>query len=206
MDISLMSPDQNDIVFEQYQIDFLGLFRLIYEKVGGSGITFDTIVSWLNAFWTIFTIVSLLFAALFLFGLIYAYIRNAQLGEIEEAIIKNNEKLFQELHRGKNTNNRWEDVEQHLATENPNDWKLAIIEADVMLDEMLNDIGYAGSSIGEKLKSASPSNFQTIDDAWKAHKVRNQIAHQGSDFVLTKRLAQDTITQYRKVFQEFGVV
>ena len=63
-----------------------------------------------------------------------------------------------------------------------------------------------GTTIGEKLKSASPNSFKTLDQAWRAHRVRNEIAHAGSDFVLTKKAAQDTITQYKMVFEEFELL
>ena len=199
-------PDQNDIVFDQYQIDFLAIFRAIFEAVGGSGITFDSIVDWLNSLWAIFVIFSFIIAALSLVGLIYAYIRNNQMGDLEAEAIASQEKLWQELHKGDRGNTRWADIESHINTDNPNDWKLAIIEADIILGEMLKEVGYAGTTIGEQLKSASPKNFASLDDAWTAHRVRNQIAHEGADFVLTKRLAQETLTQYRRVFQEFGVI
>ncbi|MEZ4200307.1 MAG: hypothetical protein R3B69_01740 [Candidatus Paceibacterota bacterium] len=48
--------------------------------------------------------------------------------------------------------------------------------------------------------------FQTLDQAWAAHLVRNKVAHAGSDFILTKKLAQETVTQYKMVFEELGVV
>jgi hypothetical protein len=88
---------------------------------------------------------------------------------------------------------------------NPNDWKLAIIEADIILDDILKKQGYAGNSLGERLKSIAPSQLESLQDAWEAHKVRNNIAHQGADFILTQRLAQETITKYQRVFTEFGV-
>ena len=93
----------------------------------------------------------------------------------------------------------------HIASYSPSDWKLAIIEADIILDEILKDAGYAGTSLGERLRSISPERLRSLDDAWQAHKVRNQIAHGGADFILTQRLAQDTIKQYRRVFHEMGV-
>jgi hypothetical protein len=103
-------------------------------------------------------------------------------------------------------NSRFDDIKKHIVSDNPNDWKLAIIEADIVLDEALKKSGYAGISLGERLKSISPSHLKSLDDAWQAHKVRNQIAHGGADFVLTRRLAEDTIKQYRRVFTELGVL
>jgi len=75
-----------------------------------------------------------------------------------------------------------------------------------MLEQMLDNAGYVGASIGDKLKTANPASFTTVQDAWDAHRVRNEIAHAGSDFVLTKRVAQETIIKYERVFREFGVI
>ena len=94
----------------------------------------------------------------------------------------------------------------HIQSVNPNDWRLAIIEADIMLEEALDEIGLAGNTIGEKLKGASTQQLRSLDDAWKAHRVRNEIAHAGADFVLTQRIAQETINQYQRVFLELGRV
>jgi hypothetical protein len=73
------------------------------------------------------------------------------------------------------------------------------------IPEILKKQGYAGNSLGERLKSIAPSQLESLQDAWEAHKVRNNIAHQGADFILTQRLAQETITKYQRVFTEFGV-
>ena len=77
------------------------------------------------------------------------------------------------------------------------------MEADIMLADILTKMGYQGDSIGEQLKGVEPSDFLTLNDAWEAHKVRNQIAHQGSDFQLNERDAKRIIGLYKKVFSEF---
>lgn len=209
-------PDNNDVLYNEYTLDFFGFLKLIFEFFfggnGGSGSaaasTFspEVIISWLTNIWTIITILSWLITALLIYGLIYAFIRDGQLSEIELEGILSREKLFTQLYRGGTTNKRWDDVEYHITTNNPNDWKLAVIEADIMLGDMLEDIGYAGATIGDKLKSASPKSFTTLDQAWRAHRVRNEVAHGGADFVLTKKMAEDTIKQYKMVLQEFGVI
>ncbi len=129
--------------------------------------------------------------------------------EIAEAIKDGQDKahaLWKELHEGTPKNARWMEVLAHVDSTNPNDWKLAIIEADIMLGQVLDDKGYAGNSIGDQLKSASVHNFKTIQDAWDAHKIRNQIAHEGADFVLTNKVARETVLRYQRVFQELGAV
>ena len=102
---------------------------------------------------------------------------------------------------------RWEKVRDHLSSENPNDWRLAIMEADIILGEMLERMEYGkGVTIGERLKTIEPSDFTTIEKAWEAHKIRNLIAHQGSDFILTQREAKRVIELYREVFHEFRYI
>ncbi|MGC9605219.1 MAG: hypothetical protein ABSF56_00455 [Minisyncoccia bacterium] len=98
---------------------------------------------------------------------------------------------------------RWEKATALLNSENQNDWKQAILEADTMLDDILKGLGYQGDGVGEKLKRVQPGEFKSIDSAWEAHKVRNQIAHDGSAFELTHHEANEAIQHYRKVFEEF---
>jgi hypothetical protein len=101
---------------------------------------------------------------------------------------------------------RWEVVEKHMASDNPAEWKLAVIEADAMLEAMVKKMGYGGASLGEMLKKVEISDFTTLNDAWQAHKVRNFIAHQGSSFLLSKHQAKEVIRLYENVFREFELI
>ncbi len=101
---------------------------------------------------------------------------------------------------------RWEEIERLVTSEHPSGWRQAILEADIMLDEMVTRMGYPGETLGERLKGIEKSDFATLDDAWEAHKVRNKIAHEGTDFILTQREALRVIGLYRNVFEEFLVL
>jgi len=207
-----MTPDDNDIVFQQYGIDFMPIVKWVAHFFGYgddplAGPTVDDFIRGLLHFWEVYSIIALLLSLLFFAGFIYAYMRFNQVLEEEGEAIKKEEERWKLQHEGGGAENtEWEDIKKHITTENPNDWKQAIIAADVMLEEVLDASGYVGETIGEKLKSANAQPFPSIRDAWDAHLVRNKIAHGGPDFVLTKRLAQDTIVQYERVFREFGAV
>lgn len=97
---------------------------------------------------------------------------------------------------------RWENVIRHIESQNQNDWKQAILEADMILDDILTTMGYKGESIGEKLKRVVEGDFKSVQDAWEAHKVRNQIAHE-PNFNLTHYDALAAVNLYKKVFEEF---
>ena len=71
---------------------------------------------------------------------------------------------------------------------------------------MLTSQEYQGETIGEQLKQVEPSDFLTLNDAWEAHKVRNEIAHTGSTFVLSDVVARHTIVRYENVFREFAML
>ncbi|MDQ5901335.1 MAG: hypothetical protein QG580_50 [Patescibacteria group bacterium] len=103
-------------------------------------------------------------------------------------------------------NDRWQKVLDHVYSQNPSDWRLAIIEADTILEEMVTRMGYKGDNLGEKLKSVEPSDFNTLQDAWGAHKVRNKIAHEGLNFQIDHREAKRVIALFEKVFKEFEFI
>jgi hypothetical protein len=144
-------------------------------------------------------------ALVFFIGIIYCVENLKRLRIREEEIYDTKtEPAYEAVPKGdQHLTNRWESVQKHIASANQNDWKQAIIEADVMLDDILTRMGYRGESVGEKLKRVVTGDFASLDDAWEAHKVRNRIAHDGSNFVLTEHDAKHTIQRYKKVFEEF---
>jgi len=103
-------------------------------------------------------------------------------------------------------NPKWKIVEEHIDSEDASKWKLAILEADIILSELLDTLNLPGESVGEKLKNVETSDFDHIEEAWEAHKIRNAIAHQGSDFLLTQREAKRVVGLYKTVFSEFEII
>ncbi len=103
-------------------------------------------------------------------------------------------------------NRRWEKVLEHINSTNSNDWKFAILEADIILDELLDVMGYRGETLSDKLKRVERSDFETLEFAWEAHKVRNAIAHEGANFLITEREARRVVGLYEKVFEEFHYI
>lgn len=103
-------------------------------------------------------------------------------------------------------NKRWKHVQTLIASNNQNDWRMAILEADSMLEDMTLAMKIPGDTLGERLKSIEPSDFLSLQNAWEAHKVRNQIAHQGSEYNLDHRTALGAIRNFEIVFHEFEII
>jgi len=141
---------------------------------------------------------------LFIMGIIYAKFRIGQIKralKLKEKVAALQEKKIQKTEETENK--KWKKIVEHVSSSSPSDWRLSILEADILLAEVLKEQGYQGDSIGEMLKSAEQNRFKTLNEAWEAHKIRNAIAHEGSEFVLSQREAKRVITLFEDVFREF---
>lgn len=181
----------------QFLFGETGVFSSI--SVAGAGDFFGVL-------WNVLVVVGYCVAFFFLYLYIYASIGTGKMTAIETQRMQAHEKAFAMKREGTVQSSRFVQVREHIESENPNDWKHAIIEADIILDKALKQLGYAGISLGERLRSITPTMLATIDDAWEAHKVRNHIAHGGADFVLTHKIAKDTIIRYERVLGELGML
>jgi len=184
-------------------------FVLIYDFFTRAGSAdYSSVPPAVIHFWDLVKVVSTIVTLILLTGTVYAYIRLRQ--------IKAEEKAQYEADRGAHERiesehggevgaivGRWDDIVSHLGSSNPNDWKLAVIEADILLDEILRRGGYHGDSLGERLQGVERSDFETIDLAWEGHKIRNRIAHEGVNFNLSHEQAKRAIACYQQVFREF---
>lgn len=94
-------------------------------------------------------------------------------------------------------------IQGYLSSESEALWRIGIMEADTMLEEVLREKGYMGQTVADMLKEAS---FKTVSMAWDAHKVRNRIAHDGSAFELTEREAKRAFMLYESVFRELKAI
>jgi len=107
---------------------------------------------------------------------------------------------------GSPKNPRWLAVTEYMKSESQNDWKLAILEADSILESLVDDLGFKGDTFGEKLKSVDKEKFKNLSSAWEAHNVRNRIAHEGTEFEISKHEANRVITIYEQIFRDYAYI
>src|SRR5690349_9977407 len=116
-------------------------FRLIYDCFRGAcygGV--PNVGSLAAELWLWITLIGYILAVVGLFFIVYATVKLFELRHREEeqlgTLILAPEKA--------GGNPRWAHIESLMASENPSDWRQAIIEADILLDDMLMRQGYAG--------------------------------------------------------------
>jgi hypothetical protein len=102
---------------------------------------------------------------------------------------------------GGSKNERWSKTLNYLFSQHSSDWKLAIIEADSMLESLMEQLGFQGENLGDKLKGANQDNFP-----WEVHTIRNKIAHEGLAFELSQHEAKRVIALYEQIFHGYGYI
>jgi uncharacterized membrane protein YcaP (DUF421 family) len=82
--------------------------------------------------------------------------------------------------------------------------KLAIIEADNLLDAALKSLVMPGDTLGERLKSAG-YKYPKIKNVWWAHKLRNNLVHDHS-FRLNSSQAKKALNEFEKALKVLKVL
>ncbi len=179
-------------------------FRLLYECLHGACYgSMAGVSAFLSHLWLWIIFIGYAFSVIGLFIIVYCTMRLFELRKREEEFYST---LIVPPDAKGGMHPRWEHIQSLLEGNSPSEWREAIIEADIMLDDVLAKHGYEGDGVGEKLKRADKETFKTLQNAWEAHKVRNLIAHQGSSFDLSESIAGRTIQHYEAVFREFKVI
>lgn len=98
-------------------------------------------------------------------------------------------------------NERWQAVLGHLNSVNESEWKLAIIEADKIIDDLLIQKGCKGESMAERLSLLDKKELRSLDLLWEVHKVRNRIVHK-LGFKINRNEALRAISYYGEALKE----
>ena len=100
---------------------------------------------------------------------------------------------------------QWQKTKGRLETELESEYKLAVIEADSALDEILKKMGYPGDTIGEKLEKINVAVLPSVEEVREAHKIRNNIVHD-PDYRINLDGVKKVITIYEKALTDLGAL
>ena len=186
------------------QLNIEYLFRLIYDCFhGGCYVSLGGFESLFANLWLWIIGIGYVLSVIALFVIVYCMVRLFELRRQEEEYYGT---LILAPDAESGGHPRWQRITELAEGTESSGWREAIIEADIMLDEALTNQGYAGDTVSDKLKTAEQLTFPHLQDAWEAHKVRNQIAHEGSAFNLSIDLVHRTIARYAAVLKGLKVI
>lgn len=100
---------------------------------------------------------------------------------------------------------RWAAIEERADTGLVPQYKVAILEADAFVLEVLDALGFHGKNMAESLAGASGYSLETRDRLLEAHEVRNRIV-QDPGFTLTPEEAAVTLGHFREFLDEVDLI
>ncbi len=103
------------------------------------------------------------------------------------------------------TRRRWDSIVNKIKTSGPQGYAMAIIEADILLEETMGRLGFLGKNLAERLRSLAPGELPVLNDIWEAHKLRNSIAHE-PNFRPSHEETMKSLGAYRKALEELSAI
>lgn len=100
---------------------------------------------------------------------------------------------------------KWEKVRSKLESGREADFKLAIIEADGIIEDLIRRLNYPGENMSERLENIPPGQLEHVEEIRRAHEIRNRIIHE-DDFALDRKSAEETLALYEEFLRHFEVL
>ncbi|OGY98563.1 MAG: hypothetical protein A3A43_03035 [Candidatus Liptonbacteria bacterium RIFCSPLOWO2_01_FULL_56_20] len=96
---------------------------------------------------------------------------------------------------------RWGAIMQKYAQGTPEGMRVAIIEADALVDEALKQMGLTGEHMADRLARIQPDEVTTLERLWRAHRLRNDLVHTAG-FRISPQDAKNTLEDYEAFLKE----
>ena len=96
---------------------------------------------------------------------------------------------------------KWKQIVKKFKKGHESDHKLAVVEADKMLNEALIQRGYGGDSLGERLDQIKDDTLSDMESVKKAHRVSSAILRD-PNYKLSLDQAGKALDIYRKAFRD----
>lgn len=100
---------------------------------------------------------------------------------------------------------KWEALKEKLKSENMADWEAAVLEADVIIDDLIARMDYPGAHMEERLASIPKGQIDNMEALKEAHEIKKRIV-QDKDFKLDRVAAENAVLSYEHFLRLFEVL
>ena len=107
--------------------------------------------------------------------------------------------------RGAFMKERWRAVVKRFSLGTPESMRIAIIEADALVDAALKDMDVPGEHLADRLLNLETEDIKSMSLIWQAHRMRNDLVHTPG-FALSPEDAKTTIDHYEAFLKEMEVL
>ncbi len=99
----------------------------------------------------------------------------------------------------------WKRISARLDSGEGAGYKLAVIEADDLLEERLRSMGYKGGKMQDLLEQVPETIVPNVEEVSRVHELRNNIVHD-PDYRLELEEANKAVAVFERALQELGAI
>lgn len=160
----------------------------------------EPLATWFLVIKIIFIFVSLVLAFGFLYALYHAWDFHPKFELKRERAKKKMLTLRTAMLR-----ERWESIVKKFSLGTPESARLAVIEADALVDTALKAMEIPGEHLADRLSSLDSEELKSIDNLWKAHRMRNDLVHTPG-FIISSAGAKMALDHYEAFLKEIEIL
>jgi len=156
-----------------------------------------------SVWFILFKVVVLFIDLLMISFIVYALLKTSWLDKI---LLFDFQEFLTYKHYGlSKTKSKWEEIERYFRKGTEPEMKLAIVEADSLLDNILRVLSYKGKDLSSKLDGINEDILENLDDVKKYHKIYSNIVHDPT-YRLDFKTAKDALKVYRDALVNLDVL
>ncbi|MDD4607134.1 MAG: hypothetical protein PHS07_02225 [Patescibacteria group bacterium] len=99
---------------------------------------------------------------------------------------------------------QWREIDKKIQSNQMSDLKIAVIEADKLFDQVLQDMHFTGGSFQQRLSLAC-KKYQFLGKLYAAHRFRNQLVHE-ANFNINSYQARQAVDQFRSGLKKLKIL
>jgi len=154
---------------------------------------------WLLFLKILFIIFGLIFLSFIIFALIKtSWLKRMIIWDLQDFL------SFRSL-RASKVVKKWQKIKKRLEGGIESEAKLAVIEADKILDETLKKMGFSEETLGKKLDKLTAASLPNIEEVKQIHKIRNNIIYDPT-YRLDFEEAKKALLIYEKALTDLQVL
>lgn len=100
---------------------------------------------------------------------------------------------------------KWVKISKRFEQGTESEIKLAILEADDLLNEILEGMGYSGETLGEKLRGVKKTILPNLEEVLEVHKIKSDIVYDPS-YSLNFEQAKKILETYKKALSDLEAI
>jgi len=100
---------------------------------------------------------------------------------------------------------KWKQIKEKYENGSVDESKVAIIQADALVDTILKNAGLEGEHMADRLMNIDRAELKSLDDIWTSHKIRNNVVHTDG-FELSSEMSERAMRGYEKFLKELKII